>query len=89
MVPPSRHESGVEYSWIPGNVGQAQPVPHALEDLRTGPQGSPQRHRKRAIPAGQRNDTLFRTACGLRRWAEDDETIFEMMKIMNERLCRC
>jgi AAA domain/Bifunctional DNA primase/polymerase, N-terminal/Primase C terminal 1 (PriCT-1) len=88
MVPPSRHESGKEYLWLRRKVGQAQPVPLVLQDLRAKPRSNSGQQRKRMIPIGERNDTLFRTACGLRRWVGDDDTLFDMMAIMNDRLCR-
>jgi hypothetical protein len=87
MVPPSNHESGEVYEWLPGRVGHAQPVPLKLDQLREAPSARANSH-KHVISVGQRNDTLFRTGCALRRWIGDEETIFEMMQIANERLCR-
>jgi AAA domain/Bifunctional DNA primase/polymerase, N-terminal/Primase C terminal 1 (PriCT-1) len=86
MVPPSLHESGVDCRWLENGVCKAHPVP--LDKLRSISRAKAAHSRRRKIPIGERNDTLFRTACSLRRWVDEEETIIEMLKVMNERDCR-
>lgn len=88
MVPPSVHESDVLYRWLRTETDKAARVPKAIESLRKNTGFQPSKSvRGRLLRVGERNDALFRTACALRRRISDDETIFEMMKIMNERAC--
>ncbi|WP_137390942.1 AAA family ATPase [Rhodoligotrophos defluvii] len=92
MLPPSLHESGDRYRWVPSRVKEAVPVPEGLVDLRaskteaagrTGKRGGP-RH---ALKVGERNDVLFRTACAIRRRIDDEKVIFDMLKVANATAC--
>lgn len=91
MLPPSIHESGIRYSWMPSRVKVAARVPDKLADLHSPAGGlSRGKHRGRPlkkIKMGQRNDVLFRTACAIRRRIDDERVILEMMKIANASAC--
>lgn len=88
MVPPSVHESDVLYRWLRTGTDKAARVPKAIGSLRKDTRFQPSKSvRGRLLRVGERNDALFRTACALRRRISDDETVFEMIKIMNERAC--
>jgi hypothetical protein len=80
LLPPSRHELGAQYRWAEGTFPLApSPLPRWLTDLFTGstanddPFEQEQRHEPLdlgaildGIPAGERDDKLFRYACKLR-----------------------
>lgn len=87
MLPPSVHESGFRYRWVPSRTSVAAPVPEKLKQLRPGTSRTTSLA-KRGRPAhtikqGQRNDVLFRTACAIRRRIDDERIILEMMRIAN------
>jgi hypothetical protein len=86
MAPPSVHESGSQYRWLSTSRGKAQPVPLTLEGLRKKPRAIGQ-NGNRTIRVGERNEIPFKVACSLRRRIGDEDTILEMMKAANERVC--
>ncbi|MBO6676585.1 MAG: AAA family ATPase [Rhizobiales bacterium] len=92
MLPPSVHESGFRYRWVPSRTSVAAPVPEKLKQLRPGTSRTTSLA-KRGRPAhtikqGQRNDVLFRTACAIRRRIDDERIILEMMRIANAQGCQ-
>jgi hypothetical protein len=87
MAPPSRHVSGVHYRWLFSVAKQTAGVPSDILQLRKSPVRMAKASRRTMIPKGARNEEIFRTACSLRRRFRDDETIFEMMRVVNQRLC--
>jgi hypothetical protein len=86
MAPPSIHETGITYRWVKLDQRRAAVVPQSLLSLRSAGHQLPKAN-SGIIRVGHRNDALFRTACALRRRQLDDPTIFEMIRIMNDRAC--
>jgi putative DNA primase/helicase len=74
ILAPGRHVSGGQYAWRDGNVEIAQAPDPLIELVRSGAQASVQIDTANItrIPMGERNDTLFRIACRLRRQTGDD-----------------
>ena len=86
IAPPSLHHSGNHYAWAELWAEGPQPCPDEVVDsighIPSRRRGAPsQSLRERmpslteillGVPAGQRNDTLFREACRLRRMLKDE-----------------
>jgi putative DNA primase/helicase len=87
VAAPSIHESGNAYAWE--NDAPIAPAPSWLIDLARGGKriksvgGSP----SALIPEGQRNDTLFRMACGLRARGYSPEAIRAAVAAESEARC--
>jgi putative DNA primase/helicase len=91
LLPPSRHRSGSQYAWrdpvditptlLPDNLAyliQTARAPEVQLDLST----------LTPIPEGQRNETLFRKTCQLRRQLRDDRLAVEAsIRAYNAALC--
>jgi archaellum biogenesis ATPase FlaH len=87
MLPPSIHESGHRYSWLPSRTTTPAAMPDDLNQLapaKKDTQPSTKKGRK-SIPRGERNDVLFRVACAIRRRVNDDRIILDMMRILNDK----
>lgn len=91
IVPPSRHESGALYVWTDANAEPGVAPPELIARTRR-PAGSGGRVGGGAgsglpsadeildgVPEGERNDTLFRWACQLRRKLGDDRKAVELL----------
>lgn len=86
MLPPSRHESGHDYHWLPAKRNTPADLPGNLKELlpkRTASLSAP--NTGKLIRKGERNDVLFRTACAIRRRIDDDRIVLDMMKVLNAR----
>ena len=93
VAAPSTHESGRVYGWEVSSRPEAvevASVPAAWLDamvrkpkLRAlpGGQGEP-------IAAGARNDTLYRRACSMRSFGDDEATILAQLLSLNELRCQ-
>lgn len=85
VAPPSPHKSGAFYTWTDGwNEGPANPPDELVAALQSGTK----RDRSdlpsasdilAGVPEGQRNETLFRWACQLRRRLRDDRAAVEVL----------
>jgi hypothetical protein len=87
MLPPSHHESGHEYHWLPTKRNTPAGLPGNLKELlpkRTASISAPNKTGK-LIRKGERNDILFRTACAIRRRIDNDRIVLDMMKVLNAR----
>ncbi|TIL31700.1 AAA family ATPase [Mesorhizobium sp.] len=87
MLPPSVHETGFEYRWVKKSPKHAHLLPGELENLRRVATRKTVEFPNRKVAKGARNDTLFRTACALRRHIDNEATILAAVKIINERDC--
>lgn len=99
VAPPSIHPSGRQYAWVEGT--EYLPLPEIPAWLmgwisehtsRTRSSENPVLRQTGTdendlIPEGQRNDTLFRLACSLRRTGLSDVEIEVALQSMNERRC--
>lgn len=92
VFPPSRHPSGQYYTWLPGHSPQDMPQGPAplsfelfcmiTETEKKAPLEVPQE-----ILEGERNDTLFRLACKLRRVGLEEEEILGALRKSNALRC--
>ena len=94
ITPPSVHPSGKVYSWDVGfhpDDVEIAPLPQSLVDLLgCGPAvtvSAPDGNGNGRIPEGQRNDTLFRLACSMRRHGADADSILAMLRDQNRKRC--
>ena len=93
VVPPSTHASGRSYVWElssrPGQVGLAAWPPWLLEQILSGRDQGEGAERlaplAETIPAGERNETLFRHACKMRRQGLSPAGIRAALTVENER----
>lgn len=87
MLPPSRHESGKRYRWLPTKASIPAQLPDNLNKLLPEKRTSKKLLNKKRglIRKGERNDVMFRIACAIRRRVNDDRVVFEMMKVLNAR----
>jgi putative DNA primase/helicase len=89
VAPPSLHANGRRYAWD----GLDDPLT-ALRRLPVAPEWVYRRARPRTvpddepIPEGQRNETLFRMGCGLRRRGFSAEAILAALLAENQRRCQ-
>jgi hypothetical protein len=90
IVPPSIHPTGATYRWTaPLNGRMPASTPEWLLHLVAGPQRPAVRAQDiGAIYEGQRNDTLFRTACYLRRKGAELNEITAKLFEQNATRCR-
>lgn len=89
MLPPSLHVSGERYTWD-RSCNKIINLPDALIDFSQGlkkPIETTKTHRPQIIPRGERNDALFRIACSLRLRVTNEDTILEMLDVMNQHVC--
>ena len=90
LLPPSAI-AGVEYAWVDGHgLEQTKAIPQALVDeLRIAAQGAAQPGSPSdvgaPIPTGQRNETLFRHACAMRRRGHTQPEIQAALSKTDER----
>ncbi len=89
ILPPSRHVSGVRYTWV-GSSTQAQALPsevhNSLASKRTvtinfEPKG------KHVFSDGERNESLFKVACSLRRQSISTKASKAVLLNINDELC--
>ncbi len=92
VVPPSVHPDGPRYEWLPGlSVHQVQPaeLPAGIAERLRGTDthagaGTPA---DGTITEGQRNDILFRLACGLLRSGLSAVAVEAAVKAENQARC--
>jgi len=92
VVAPSRTEEGA-YRWLPGHELVArddlpQVTTWLLEELAPTNENERKRTRPGTIPAGQRNDRLFRFASSLRGRGLGEAEILAALRERNEGYCR-
>lgn len=91
LLPPSRHRSGSVYAWRDPADGLIVAMTQALIALvlsSRGPDVELDLASLERIPEGQRNETLFRKACQLRRQTKDDRLAVEAsIRVYNLQLC--
>ena len=91
VAPPSIHPNGTSYEWEydPDEIAIAEADASVLEFLRTGSNsGSGERFALPAsIPAGQRNDTLYKMACSLQSQGLPDDAIRAALNQTNQTVC--
>lgn len=89
-VPPSVHESGVRYRWLPGlsldDVEPAELPPAIVERLQAVVPVAP--NADGDIPEGQRNRTLFKLACKLRDAGLSAESVERALLAENAARCK-
>jgi hypothetical protein len=99
VLPPSVHASGVVYAWDSACETPAVLPPAVWAMCCLDPVGSARPEhgrwrgatsvgRVRYIPAGQRNDTLFRLACGWRAGGLTEGQILIRLRVENTASCR-
>lgn len=83
VVPPSTHESGAKYRWI-NELQIAEPPPDLIASVTAKKGGKaddalsdlpPTSDLLRGVPQGERDNTLFRFACKLRRQLKDRDAV--------------
>lgn len=87
VLPPSDHASGRPYEWLRGGSQTlAEMTPELVEAIRTGGKSDGRGERLpdaarilAGVPEGERDDTLFRWACQLRRTLNDDRGLIELL----------
>lgn len=87
VLPPSDHVSGRRYEWqAGGSVVLAEMPPELVEAIRTGGKSDGRGERLpdaarilAGVPEGERDDTLFRWACQLRRTLNDDRGLITLL----------
>ena len=91
VAPPSNHISGGDYLFEASSSPEDKtlsPVPSWLLDIVCDvPTHQLEQKPVTPIPEGQRNDTLFRMACSMRRQGMEEETIVSTLLVMN-RSCQ-
>jgi len=90
IVPPSIHPSGRAYQWVESEQPIAD-APSWLLDLLSGnsrANSNPQSARIRFLVEGQRNDTLFRFGCAMRRRGATQEQIERRLLQKNDAECK-
>ena len=94
VMPPSRHACGVLYQWARSRgLGRLATAPDWVlrgrgpaEEVRTRErQGGGSAANGGLIPAGRRNETLFRIGCGMRVRGSTRDAILAAMVIVNRR----
>lgn len=87
----SKGEYRIEIMPTPENIYSWDKMPEAiLEKMgssESAPQPTPETKPTTLIPEGERNDWLFRRACGYRGKGDPEEVIFQKVKIDYEQLC--
>lgn len=86
MLPPSIHESGVPYRWEKDASRRTAKTPVELESLNRATKRNVD-FSTRKIQEGERNDRLFKVACGLRIRGIPEKTILEATLVINQRDC--
>jgi hypothetical protein len=94
VVPPSRHETGVRYAWLPGlslfDVEPAELPADVVALLRAGgrsPLVEPAPDGGR-IPEGNRNDELFKLGCQLAATGVSPEALAAALQAENVKRCK-
>jgi primase-like protein/bifunctional DNA primase/polymerase-like protein len=87
VVPPSG-----ERKWLPGlSLNSVQPAElpeHVIERLcATTPKLTKPSDSSDTIPEGQRNDTLFKMACNLRKIGMSEDVVADSLLALNKRVC--
>ena len=85
VAPPSLHRSGNHYEVMDDT--EIAPAPEWLMEMATEKTPSQETKPGELIPEGERNDWLFRRACGYRNKGDSEEAIFEKVKIDYEQRC--
>ena len=93
IVAPSLHENGCYYKWETDlDVTPPDIPPELIEMINGGTEDkSPNNGNLNdpgPIPEGERNDTLFRIACRMRRIGMGKEEMAAAIMVVNERDCR-
>lgn len=97
VAPPSVHESGARYRWVPAHGAGERPLPvlpdWAIELLQAGPKrGHPLQHWRtlvgEGVSAGQRNSTLASLTGHLLWHGVDPDVVLELMLAWNRMRCR-
>lgn len=81
VAPPSIHVSGNRYEWLKMPDGELPAVPSWVSN------GHVAKAANSVIPAGHRNDTLFKLACSLRAKDVFYETALSTLEAENQRRC--
>jgi Bifunctional DNA primase/polymerase, N-terminal len=89
VVPPSVHPSGKSYCFV-DKYDEIQNAPNWLLELIANPPVPHEEHLADigpgCIPIGQRDDTLFRDACAMRRRSATEEEILAFLKEKNKTM---
>lgn len=91
VVPPSVHPNGTEYQWeyAPEDTPLAEVNDVVLKFLSIGKEEKKERFQlPEVIPAGARNDTLYRLACSLQAQGVPDAGIMAAVQTANEERCQ-
>lgn len=95
VVEPSTHDSGFSYTWrrpLPDSIAELPECPPLILEAMRGAgsrSGAPDLcgNRTGKIEKGQRNDFLYRRACGMRRRGASDAEIAAALPVVNAERC--
>lgn len=91
IAPPSLHPNGTEYAWEngPDEIELSEITDTIWKLLRTGKEAETQNRFQlpQVIPAGERNDTLYRLACSLQSQGVPDAGIEAAVSEANRQNC--
>jgi Bifunctional DNA primase/polymerase, N-terminal/Primase C terminal 1 (PriCT-1) len=92
IAPPSAHKSGNAYTWkerhSPKDLAPAKPPPWLLTLItKPAPRQEPPAP-DQPIPEGQRNSTLFRNGCAMRRRGLGYDAILAALRVENAQRCK-
>ena len=93
VAAPSRHASGNRYEWICADIDKLADLPEYIKEKVTRNKSSqaekslPDCVREGHIPAGQRNSTLFSSACSMRHRGITPESIKAALLVENNVKC--
>lgn len=93
IVPPSTHKNGKRYAFSKLSARETASVPEKLATLKSASNGTRSRGQKERsstnlIKLGERNERLFRAACGLRRQLTDERVVLKMIQVLNAESCK-
>ena len=91
VAPPSIHQNGKKYEWEQSpeefELAEADDTVFRLLETKNTNQNDSEFKPPEIVPAGKRNDIMFKFSCSLQAKGLTDEAIIAAIKIENEKRC--